>query len=93
MSGCYDQSAPHEDAWDADDAEAPQERDLIDEDDGQTPTVPCPNCQRPIPEFVDRCPYCGDWIVQTTGQSPRRTPWFILVVIVIVLVLLGWYVF
>lgn len=99
MSSRCDQPEPHEDtwneqgAWDADDAEAPQERDLFNEDEDETPTVPCPDCRRPVPDFADRCPYCGNWIIQTAGHSPRRTPWFIVLVIVIVLALLGWYVF
>ena len=39
------------------DPEGPQPCDLIDQDDEETPTVPCPGCGRAVPDFVDRCPH------------------------------------
>jgi hypothetical protein len=86
MSARFD--PPEYDDWE-DDPEAPQERDLVgqDEDDDETPTVPCPSCHAPIPEFADRCPYCGDWVVQG-GQPPGRAKWFILVAILLLLAFL-----
>ena len=82
MSGRWDQSDPY-DAWDEEDPEGPQACDFGDEDD-ETPTVPCPGCHRPIPDFADRCPYCGDWVVQTAGEPSRRNRWFVIVVIAVV---------
>jgi DNA-directed RNA polymerase subunit RPC12/RpoP len=77
--------------WDENDRDAPQARDLTDEDADETPTVPCPHCGREIPDFADRCPYCGDWIVQSSGPPAHRTLWFTLfVVVAILLILVFW---
>jgi hypothetical protein len=73
-----------EEEWDEEDAELPQ-----DEDDDETPTVPCPHCHQPVPDFADRCPYCGDWIVQSAGP-PGRRPWFVALVILALLIVLAW---
>ncbi len=88
MSGRFDQPDSYSD-WD-EDPEGPQERDLIDEDEDQTPTVPCPSCREPIPDFADRCPYCGDWVVQSAGQPSHRRPWFIALAILVLLIVLAW---
>lgn len=85
MSQRYDEDE-HED-WEADDDE-PQPEDLDDED--ETPTVPCPSCRRAIPDFADRCPYCGDWVVQSSGAPARRNPWFVVAVIAVVVAFLYW---
>ena len=64
------------DEWaDADDPEGPQECDLVDQDSDETPTLPCPNCRQAVPEIVDRCPHCGDWIVPSTAAAGGRSPW------------------
>jgi hypothetical protein len=83
MPGRYD--APEPEDWD-DDPDAPQARDLVgqDDDDDETPTFPCPSCRAPIPEFADRCPYCGDWVVQG-GRLPGRAKWIILAAILALL--------
>ena len=75
--------------WDEDDRDAPQDADLTDEDEDETPTVPCPHCGREIPDFADRCPYCGDWVVQSSGPAARRSFWFILLVAFVVLLILA----
>lgn len=72
------------DSWDVDpddDRDDPQADDISDDDDDLTPTVPCPNCRREIPDFADRCPYCGDWVVQSAGV-PRRAKWWVIVVVI-----------
>lgn len=73
-----------------DDLEAPQEADLRDPDDDETTTLPCPHCGGEVAELADRCPNCGDWIVQ--GQPRRRRPGLLLVVIglLILVVVLFW---
>ncbi len=75
--------------WDAEDPDAPQEGDLDDED-GETPTVPCPACRRPVPDFAERCPYCGDWIVPGVGDAPRRKPWFLIALVLAVALVFAW---
>lgn len=62
------------------DPEGPQAQDLVD-DDEETPTEPCPSCGTPVPELVDRCPYCGDWIVSGSGRAGRRPTWLIVAAI------------
>ncbi len=77
------------DEWeDAEDDEAPAERDLSD-DEADTPTLPCPHCGKPVFEFVDRCPYCGDWI--TPSVAGRKNPWLVLLVFIVVAALLFWW--
>lgn len=79
-----------DDAWDDDDPDGPQACDLDADDDDETPTVPCPNCRRPIPDFADRCPYCGDWIVQASGAPARRSPWVVVVAVLLIVAFLYW---
>lgn len=83
-------SFEYDEAWEEDDPDAPQARDLTDENDDETPTIPCPNCRRPVPDFADRCPYCGDWIVQSAGTSSRRNPWFIVTLIIALAAFATW---
>jgi hypothetical protein len=66
-----------DDDWD-DDGE--DWRDSIDDDDfdGEGSTVPCPHCNRPIPEDVLRCPYCENYI-SDEDAPPARKPWWIIV--------------
>lgn len=52
-----------------------------DDEDEETPTVPCPHCQRAIPDFADRCPYCGDWVVQGGVTTTSHKPWIIIAAI------------
>jgi len=73
-----------------DDPEGPQDDDLTDDEDGETPTVPCTHCRRDIPDFADRCPYCGAWVVQSAGAT-RPRPWIYVVVAVLLgAILLFW---
>ena len=90
MPGRYEQHDASEEEWDEEDSEAPQEDDLTDDADDETLTVPCPHCRQPVPDFADRCPYCGDWIVQSAGPSGRHRPWFIALVILALLIVLAW---
>jgi hypothetical protein len=92
MPARFAQSGSPEPEWEDDDPDAPQERDLADEDADETPTVPCPRCRREIPDFADRCPYCGDWVVQASGAPLRRNLWFILLVVLAILLILAFWV-
>jgi hypothetical protein len=78
----------YDDNWE-DDRDAPQGRDLADDDEDETPTVPCPSCGREVAEFADRCPHCGDWVVQGGDSRPARR-WPLIVVIVIIVAFLLW---
>ncbi len=88
----------YDDDWDADDPDAPQERDLDKgtgndsvggDDNADTPTEPCPSCGREVADTADKCPYCGDWIVPGAGGA-RRTPWFTLIVCLALAIVLAW---
>jgi len=86
-----DERDEFESSWDDDDGNAPQARDLEAPGEDETPTVPCPSCGRDIPDFADRCPYCGDWVVQTSGPPARHNLWFVLVAsVAILLIVLFW---
>lgn len=74
----------------SDDPEGPDEYER-DDDDSETPTVPCPACGRPVPEFVDRCPYCGDWIVPGAGPPTRRSRWLLVAALLALAAVAGWY--
>ncbi len=84
-----------EESWDdestagEDDPEGPSDEDLADEDDDETPTVPCPNCSREIPDFVDRCPYCHQFVTQGGGTG-RTLLYVIIAVLVIIGLLYAW---
>lgn len=81
-----------EESSDPDDPDAPQACDLSndDEDDDETPTVPCSACRRDVPDFADRCPYCGEWIVQSAGTAARGDWWPVIVLLVLVALLILW---
>jgi hypothetical protein len=89
MPGRFDE--PEFDEWD-DDPEGPQACDLTDDDDDETPTVPCPQCRRPIPDFVDRCPYCGNWVVQSAGTAGSSRPWLVIAALLALAAFVAWYV-
>lgn len=72
-----------------DDADAPQERDLDDEDGDEIPTVPCPNCGQSVAEIAERCPHCGDWIVAGGGR-PQPSRWLIAAALLAAAGLLAW---
>jgi hypothetical protein len=78
-----------DESWDEDDRDAPQESDLVDEDEDETPTVPCPRCGREVAEFAERCPYCGDWIIPSAGGG-RRPLWIVVAAIMALAAFLVW---
>jgi hypothetical protein len=90
MPGRFDQDDEYPE-WE-EDPEGPQERDLAGEDEDETPTVPCPSCGVAIPDFADKCPYCGDWVVQGSGAPSHRRGWIVVVAILLVIALAAVYV-
>jgi len=66
-----------DDEWDDD------EEYGADKDDGE-PTVPCPYCDRQIPEDTPRCPYCENYISEEDAP-PAKKPWWIVVGVLICL--------
>lgn len=81
------------DDWDGrealNDPDGPQLRDLTDPND-ETPTVPCPNCGAQVPDLADRCPYCGEWIVQSSGAVGSRSLVLAAIAVLLILALLFW---
>lgn len=73
--------------WPEDDPEGPLPEDVVDDDDDETPTVPCPNCKAEIPDLADKCPYCGEWVAQSAGNS-APVNWFIVAAVLALLVFL-----
>lgn len=91
----HDENGIDDLSWEArealEDPEGPQPCDLVAEDDDETPTVPCPACGEAIPDFADRCPYCGEWVVQggAPGRSGRGVA-FVVIVLLLIVALLYW---
>lgn len=89
MSGRDEDTDAYDERWGAD-PEDPQACDLDNEDDeDETPTTPCPACGREIPDFVDRCPYCGDWVVQGSGGGGRKG-WVVVAAILALAAFIAW---
>jgi hypothetical protein len=94
--GCGEDEFDGDSSYDEDplaDPEGPQARDL-DDQEGETPTVPCPSCGAEVPDSADRCPSCGDWVIQggATGFGHRgwRGLFFTVVAILLIIALLYW---
>lgn len=85
--------ADHED-WDDDgfdDQDEPQEIDLDDDpdDDGDDVTL-CTTCGAEVSTYAERCPSCGDWVVERRFQERHRHPAVILLAALLLLSLFGW---
>ena len=71
------------------DEEGPGEHDahLLDRDEGENDTTPCPYCGTELLAFADRCYHCGAmfnkeaWLVHGEGRWPRL--WVIAAVIAV----------
>lgn len=69
-----------DDDWDDEDDEDDDDwRDSQGDDDSVDggSTVPCPHCDRPIPEDLLRCPYCENYL-SAEEAPPARKPWWII---------------
>jgi hypothetical protein len=56
------------------------------DDDDEEPTVPCPYCRRQIHDDSQRCPYCEEYLSEE-DMPPARKPWWIIVGVLLVLVI------
>ena len=65
--------------WDDDEFE-----DDEDDSSDEEPTVPCPYCNRPIPEDAPRCPYCENYISAEDRPHAPKT-WLIVVGTILVI--------
>jgi len=50
--------------------------DHLDDDDSAE-LLPCPDCGESIYEEAERCPYCGSYVVHSTGPWQGKTWWWI----------------
>jgi predicted nucleic acid-binding Zn ribbon protein len=64
--------------------EDPDESDM-DSTDEESAEIECPYCGEVVPEFVQRCPNCGNYISQE-GAPRRRPAWWILIGVIVALI-------
>jgi hypothetical protein len=61
-----------------------------DDDSDDDSTVPCPYCDRSIPEDVPRCPYCEKYISEEDAPVVRKPWWMIVGVLVCLYIIYRW---
>lgn len=54
------------------------EEDWPDDDDGETLTIVCPSCKADIYEDAEQCPYCGEYVLRSSGVWDGRPVWWII---------------
>lgn len=55
-----------------------------DEADSADDFLTCPSCRKPVHEFAQQCPHCGDWIIPVyPGRQWKRFVWIAAAVLVI----------
>jgi predicted nucleic acid-binding Zn ribbon protein len=59
-------------------------------DDEDSPTVPCPYCGREIYEDSPRCPHCGQYISEEDAAPSRASWWIILGVVLCLCAVVVW---
>ena len=72
---------------DADDIDDDEWDDSDDEDDE---TAPCPNCDRPIYDDAELCPYCGRYV--SREDAPTRKPWWVMLGVLACLAMVTWWI-
>ena len=77
----WDDERWEDNGYEPDDAESDQEDE---------PTIPCPGCRREIHEESQRCPYCGQYILEEDVSAGRKPWWIILGVLLALLVIWSW---
>ena len=58
----------------------PQDDEFPDDefsDDDAAELLPCPECGEAIYEEAERCPYCGAYVVFSTGAWSGRPLWWV----------------
>ncbi len=82
----YEDESP-DDAADDDDVhpEGPDPSEMDSSDDPDLDV--CPHGRRMIVEDAERCPHCGEYVAP--GDVPLSRPWWIAIVIVLVLLFTG----
>ncbi|OWK38531.1 hypothetical protein [Fimbriiglobus ruber] len=58
--------------------------------DEELPTVPCPYCRREISEDAPRCPYCENYVSREDAPAPRRSRFWIAMMILALLAAAWW---
>ena len=70
------------------------DEDWYDDDDAPDDgdPVPCPECGKPVYDFLDRCPTCGYWLSEADVRARRagmsRPSWLRTTAIVVLIVML-----
>ncbi len=60
--------------WDStEDWNEAESDDFAEDDDADF--VDCPACHKPIYEDSERCPYCGDYVTQSTAIWANKPRW------------------
>ena len=54
--------------------------------------VPCPECRKPVPGFLDKCPACGYWLSAADRRRLRsnesKPKWVLITAIVLIAIFL-----
>ncbi|MCK5114494.1 MAG: hypothetical protein KAR11_07020 [Phycisphaerae bacterium] len=63
--------------------EGPDDETDADLLDDNSELVPCQHCGTMISEYAQKCPACGDWIVEGQDESAltRRPMWWIILAV------------
>jgi hypothetical protein len=70
------------------------DEDWYDDDDAPDDgdPVPCPECGKPVYDFLDRCPACGYWLsesdVRTRRAGMSKPSWLRTTAIIVLIVML-----
>jgi len=81
------------------DPEGPGAHDhhLLDSDEGENDYVNCPQCRERILAFAECCPACGHWFeageAWAAAEDAGFPRWFVAVVILVIVGLVGWLAF
>lgn len=85
------------DGWD-DDPNAPQARDLDDDDSWDAnhaadQDMECPQCHRRVHEDANKCPHCGEWITPVEPSGAFSKKWWLVIAVLLMLVAMGRFAF
>jgi hypothetical protein len=63
---------------------------IMDHDDDEEPTIPCPYCNRPIYDDAQRCPYCENYISAEDIVPARKSWWIVIGALLVFYVIYRW---